>query len=153
MAEPRINGLLRVMNGNTNMRTLKEMNDLLTSINNNLNKIINYSTSEQIIGKWIDGKTLYRQVLTLDKPNGAARDVSIPTPTNIDTMVHMEVMGKNDVGEFMILPNNTISYANGNTPRGATFFTKNAPWNANHVYIVEIERWVHFHVIIEYTKV
>lgn len=124
MAEPRINGLLLVMDGNTDMRTLKEMNDLLTSINNNLNKIINYSTSEQIIGKWIDGKTLYRQVLTLDKPNGAGRDVSIPTPTNIDTMVHMEVMGKN-----------------------------NAPWNANNVYIVEIERWVHFHVIIEYTKV
>lgn len=153
MAEPRINGLLRVMNGNTNMRTLKEMNDLLTSINDNLNKIINYSASEQIIGKWIDGKTLYRQVLTLDKPNGAARDVSIPTPTNIDTMVHMEVMGKDNNGQFMILPNNSISYANGNTPRGAAFLTKNAPWNANHVYIVEVEKWVHFHVIIEYTKV
>lgn len=32
MAEPRINGNLRVMNGTTNMRTLKEMNDLLNKL-------------------------------------------------------------------------------------------------------------------------
>lgn len=34
MAELRINGAMRVMNGSTNMRTLKEMNDLLTTLNN-----------------------------------------------------------------------------------------------------------------------
>lgn len=32
MAEPRIDGRLRVMNGTTDMRTLKEMNELLNKL-------------------------------------------------------------------------------------------------------------------------
>lgn len=40
MAEPRINGICRVMDGNTNLRTLKEINTLLTKLNNQKPSII-----------------------------------------------------------------------------------------------------------------
>ena len=36
---------------------------------NVINKINSYSTEEQRIGTWIDGKPLYRAVLTVDTPN------------------------------------------------------------------------------------
>lgn len=34
MAEPKINGIMRIVDGSTDLRTLKEMNSLLTTINN-----------------------------------------------------------------------------------------------------------------------
>lgn len=40
MAEPKITGLMRIVDGNTNLRTLKELNTLLTTINTNLEKLI-----------------------------------------------------------------------------------------------------------------
>ena len=58
MAEPKINGIMRIVDGSTDLRTLKEMNSLLTTINNNLTTfnnnlttLMNFSTSEQIVGK------------------------------------------------------------------------------------------------------
>lgn len=151
MAEPKINGIMRIVDGSTNLRTLKELNTLLTTLNNNLTTLMNFSTSEQIVGKWIDGKTLYRKVLTKTS-NGSARDVSIPTPNNIDTMVHMEVMGIRN-GEQTPFPNNSISYANGSIPRSAVFLDKNASWNPNHIYVVEVLNYTYFFAIIYYTKV
>lgn len=109
MAEPKITGAMRIVDGSTNLRTLKELNTLLTTLNNNLTTLMNFSTSEQIVGKWIDGKTLYRKVLTKTS-NGSARDVSISTPSNIDTMVHMEVMGikMENKHRFLIIPYHTL---------------------------------------------
>lgn len=151
MAEPKITGAMRIVDGSTNLRTLKELNTLLTTLNNNLTTLMNFSTSEQIVGKWIDGKTLYRKVLTKTS-SGSARDVSISTPSNIDTMVHMEVMGIRN-GEQTPLPNNSISYTSGNTPRSAVFLDKNASWNPNHIYVVEVLDYTYFFAIIYYTKV
>lgn len=42
MAEVKLNGLIRVMNGSTSLRTLKEMNDLITKIDNKLKRSDNY---------------------------------------------------------------------------------------------------------------
>lgn len=151
MAEPKITGAMRIVDGSTNLRTLKELNTLLTTLNNNLTTLMNFSTSEQIVGKWIDGKTLYRKVLTKTS-NGSARDVSIPTPNNIDTMVHMDVMGIRN-GEQTPLPNNSISYASGNTPHSAVFLDRKAGWNPNHIYVVEVLDYTYFFAIIYYTKV
>lgn len=53
----------------------------------NKNKII-YSTKEQEIGKWIDGKKLYRKCLELTSPSAADTNTNIYTITeNIDTLV------------------------------------------------------------------
>ena len=151
MAEPKITGAMRIVDGSTNLRTLKELNTLLTTLNNNLTTLMNFSTSEQIVGKWIDGKTLYRKVLTKTS-NGSARDVSIPTPNNIDTMVHMDVMGIRN-GEQTPIPNISISYTSGNTPHSAVFLDRKAGWNPNHIYVVEVLDYTYFFAIIYYTKV
>ena len=68
MAEPKITGAMRIVDGSTNLRTLKELNTLLTTLNTNvtnlsnkLDTLMNYSTSEQAVGKWIDGKPIFRK--------------------------------------------------------------------------------------------
>ena len=44
---------------------------------NQINKISNYSTAETPIGKWIDGKTLYRKVInTGTLPNATTKQVA-----------------------------------------------------------------------------
>ena len=40
------------------------VSDELTQLNNDLTAMSEYSTSEVLIGKWIDGKNLYRKVIT-----------------------------------------------------------------------------------------
>ena len=43
---------------------------------NNIDNKFNYSNNEQIVGKWIDGKTLYRKVITFNYfPNNTQRVV------------------------------------------------------------------------------
>ena len=41
MAEPKITGAMRIVDGSTNLRTLKELNTLLTTLNNNLTTLMN----------------------------------------------------------------------------------------------------------------
>lgn len=44
---------------------------------NNIDNKFNYSSSEQIVGKWIDGKILYRKTITFDYfPNDGQRNVA-----------------------------------------------------------------------------
>ena len=44
---------------------------------NNIDNKFNYSSNEQIVGKWIDGKTLYRKVITFNYfPNDGQRNVA-----------------------------------------------------------------------------
>ena len=46
-----------------------------------INKFTDYSTDEQVIGKWTDGKTLYRKVITATIASGHTSDeVNINVP-------------------------------------------------------------------------
>lgn len=51
-----------------------------------------YSTDEQVIGRWINGKTLYRRVYQFTAP-----PINVERPitkfAEIDTMVHIEAAG------------------------------------------------------------
>lgn len=76
MAELKINGLARIMNGVTSLRTLLELNTLATTLNTNLTNLINLSTSEKVIGKWIDGSIIYSK--TIKKNINTNELVSIP---------------------------------------------------------------------------
>lgn len=159
MAEPKITGAMRIVDGSTNLRTLKELNTLLTTLNTNvtnlsnkLDTLMNYSTSEQAVGKWIDGKTIYRKVLTGTKA-ASSNEISLSTPSNIDTMIDYIVRARhNSNSEWQQIPNIVISYSNGNTYRGLTYLNNNASWNNNHLYIVGVTDLVYFHAIIYYTK-
>lgn len=41
MAEPKITGAMRITDGNTDLRTLKELNTLLTTLNTNMTNLTN----------------------------------------------------------------------------------------------------------------
>lgn len=120
-------------------------------INHNLIASEKYSTNESIVGIWIDGKPIYRKVLT--KTNNTGRDTSLATPTNIDVMVNMRVIAihKNNK-EIITIPANSISYSTGNVPRGVTYLAHNAAWNHDHLYVVQINGYRYIYAIIEYTK-
>lgn len=48
-----------------------------------------YSTEEQVIGQWIDGKPIYRKVFKLKSPSTANTDTVIHTfDFTIDTLIH-----------------------------------------------------------------
>ena len=120
-------------------------------INHNLIASEKYSTNESIVGIWIDGKPIYRKVLT--KTNNTGRDTSLETPTNIDVMVNMRVIAihKNNK-EIITIPANSISYSTGNVPRGVSYLTHTADWNPDHIYVVEVADYKTIYAIIEYTK-
>ena len=58
----------------------------------------NYSTNEQIVGKWIDGKPLYQKTAQITTPtSGANVSVYNTTGMNIDMVVNLDVF-LNDAG-------------------------------------------------------
>jgi len=50
-----------------------------------LEKILNYSTEEQIVGKWIDSKPIYRKVIVIT--SGFSTYLSVHHNINIDTLI------------------------------------------------------------------
>lgn len=135
---------------NADVLQINQNKNDITSLNSNLNSIREYSTNEKVVGKWINGKPIYRKVLTA---TNTANDVSISTPSNIDVMIDMHVIAvKSDGTEQITLPNNSISYSTGNTPRGVVYLAHNASWNHDHLYVVQINGYRNIYAIIEYTK-
>ncbi len=71
-----------------NKTTMDTFQDNIENAITEVNNKFNYSTEEQIIGKWLDGKTLYRKCLQLTSPNTVDTNTNIYTITeNIDTLV------------------------------------------------------------------
>lgn len=59
-----------------NEKTTSETDVYSCNYVNNIDNKFNYSSNEQIVGKWIDGKTLYRKVITFNYfPNNTQRVV------------------------------------------------------------------------------
>lgn len=62
-----------------------------------------YSTNEQVIGKWIDGKPLYRKVLNITNPADSNTDYKDVADLNISTVVHLYgYYNKTNTGKFSI---------------------------------------------------
>ena len=57
------------------------------------------STTERIVGKWIDGKPIYEKVITFSNLNN-----EINTDTNFETIIKMECIIKSDQGQWRNLP-------------------------------------------------
>lgn len=73
-----------------------------------VNDAINYSTSETNTGaKWIDGKTIYRKVITFTLPNAAAKVIATGmTPTKY-TVIKMFGIAQNDIQILQIPQSST----------------------------------------------
>lgn len=56
-----------------------------------------YSTEEQVVGRWIDGKPVYRKVISFTAPGG---DIRIPLGSEVSALVN--VYGYLDNGDFLI---------------------------------------------------
>lgn len=73
----------------------------------------NYSTEEQQVGTWIDGKPIYRKVIPTSLTAGIN---SITAPSNIDTFVTLRGMEKESGGAQAPIPkahNSTFAYQIG----------------------------------------
>lgn len=53
-----------------------------------------YSTSETIVGKWVDGKPIYRRVFYINNPNTNWTEVTLLNPCNIDWIVKRDYTAK-----------------------------------------------------------
>lgn len=67
----------------------------------NKNLVNEYSTEEKIVGKWIDGKPVYRKVFTA---NSYSEQISTGI-TNLETMVRMDILiSQNSNGDWRNIP-------------------------------------------------
>ena len=71
-----------------------DTNDIKEIVESNMpsarQEFIEYSTAEQIIGKWIDGQTLYQKTIDLGAlPNNTTKNVSIGV-NNIDSIISID---------------------------------------------------------------
>ena len=63
------------------------------ALNNRLTNLETYSTNEQVVGKWINGKPIYRKVFTIDSVSTLNTDMSFPANIdNLDTVVDFKGM-------------------------------------------------------------
>lgn len=78
-----------------NKITDSNMNEIKSVVNNNANFLSNnstYSTTEQVVGTWIDGKPIYRKVVAVDFPTTSTPTTSTPTinyPHNISNIAYV----------------------------------------------------------------
>jgi hypothetical protein len=76
--------------GNLSSLNTTNKNNLVNSINEVNNKF-NYSTSEQVIGKWTNGKPIYRKVVTGTVPKDGYPTVATGI-TNLDKVVSISLV-------------------------------------------------------------
>ena len=97
-----------------------------------------YSTSEQIVGEWIDGSTIYEQTIYVDSfPNNTSKNLT--TPANIDLLIDSFGFMKSTLqtGYFRTLPfaaggtNDVRIDLNGGTLRVVTF----SDWSSYEGYL------------------
>lgn len=107
--------------------------------------ITKFSTTERVVGKWIDGKLIYEKVITFSY----FHDMNINT--NFKTIIKMECIIKSDQGQWRNLPwlYNLGGPVDGSwhggffiKPNGGIFFQTGN----------EISKIVYGHLILRYTK-
>lgn len=138
---------LETTTGDLNNLNTENKDNLVSAINENQNSIENlriYSTDEQIIGRWIDDKPLYRKVITGTLPNSNTDWVTIYTNTNINEIINFGGIFYGDDGRQMPIlfsQNNyevNISFLGGEI----AVYQNNTTWNGNN-----------YKIILEYTKI
>lgn len=78
------------------------LNALQTNVENAINLVSTYSTTETIIGTWIDGKPLYRQVYTISDPQSSNTNYIDLSSLNIATVVNLKGFYSTIYGTFSI---------------------------------------------------
>ena len=92
----------------TNNKAISEVNEDIKNIETKLRTVTTYSTEEQAIGKWIDGKTIYRKVISGNMP---VPDINGGTWYNITNNVQDLV---NVYGNILQRPYNYVTILRNN---------------------------------------
>ena len=85
-----INGIDENVGDLTQLNTTNK-SSMVNSINEVNNKF-NYSTEEQVIGKWINGKPLYRKIVSGNVPQSDQYPTVATGITNLDKVVSISVV-------------------------------------------------------------
>ena len=106
-----------------------------------------YSTDEQVIGKWIDGKTLYRKVIKRENISLSSSTIlSNSVMADLNEITKIDVVGKkgNDYNLIAKAHPTTLNWSIG------------AYYNSNGWYIEAgssaAGTWAFITIIVEYTK-
>ena len=117
----------------------------LVSAINEVNNKFNYSTEEQVIGKWSNGKPVYRKVLNIGTPSGQR---TYPTHgiSNLENVINLYGFCYTDVSTRQTIPMTYTNWEIFAYDITDTVFTLNFStnqWNANPTNV---------YIIFEYTK-
>lgn len=93
-----------------------------------------YSTTPQVVGKWIDGKDIYEVVVPLTQNVGAVPDI-------VDTLIYLDGIGGTDSGNLW-----TVNGVSGLGSRAIYYRI------ADHSIVFGVTGWTCDYGIIQYTK-
>ena len=88
----------------------------------------NYSTEEQVIGKWIDGKNIYRKTYKVTNISSSNADLVNVSGLNIDTTIKLYGFVRSNPGMCMPMPltdsssNYNVIFLSGSSIRGRVVF-------------------------------
>ena len=113
-----------------------------------INNISDYSTEEQVVGRWIDGKPLYRKVI--EKTNTQGSTITIPhNILNIDKIISYNSCFKDNINnDYRSIP--LVSVSNLDYQIGMSINTTNIVINAPGY--TDTGRFNYIYVVIYYTK-
>ena len=128
---------------------LKNINNELDQINNKIEQIDEkfiYSTNEQTIGKWIDGKPLYRKVFVITNYDSQGNENYLSIDSSIDNMTYL-------YGYVKARELYPSQYANPLASGQQFFYLKYNVWDRTLSYITGASSaGGTIYIIMEYTK-
>lgn len=127
----------------SNLNTTNKSN-LVDSINEVNNKF-NYSTEEQVVGKWANGKPVYRKVLNIGTPS-SQRTYPTHGISNLENVINLYGFCYTDGSTRQTIPMTYTNWEIFAYDITDTIFTLNFStnqWNANPTNV---------YIIFEYTK-
>lgn len=68
---------------------------LILELKEKIDKLTTYSTSEQVVGKWIDEKPVYRKIITGSLTKSGASTVTSLLDIGYDTITKLDIITKN----------------------------------------------------------
>lgn len=84
------------------------LDELILKMNDEIatSKLVNYSTEEQVVGKWIDGKPLYQRTIKYTSGWNIGYEVSLPhNISNLDKVVDFKAFYTRSDGTTQHIPN------------------------------------------------
>lgn len=83
---------------NDTEQNIEDLQTNLTNLETQISDLVEYTTDEIAVGKWIDGKTIYRKVFT------GTSTLNISTGITPDNIIKMECLTHQSVGAWRTIP-------------------------------------------------